>query len=277
MIKVFEKKLKDINLNDSFFDSLRSDYNNFNEWFINKENNNYSAYVAYGCEKLIAFLLLKVEDSSEDYSNFSENMSLGKKLKICTFKVLKTDNGIGSEFVNIINNKMKELDIWESYITVLDKYSNLISFLLKRGFSFFCLKENGKICERVYLLKRNVRILIPIKPCFSNKILSGEKKYEYRRIKPKKNINKLVIYSTSPVSSIVGEVQVLEIIEDDVYKVWNMTHDYSGISFEDYCTYYKGKDRAVAYKLGKVLIYDMPLKLNDLGINYVPQSYIYLD
>lgn len=87
----------------------------------------------------------------------------------------------------------------------------------------------------------------------------------------------MVIYSTSPVSSIVGEVQVLKIIEDDVYKVWNLTHNYSGISFEDYCAYYKDKDRAVTYKFGKVLIYDKPLKLNDLGINYVPQSYIYLD
>ena len=41
--------------------------------------------------------------------------------------------------------------------------------------------------------------------------------------------------------------------------------------------YYKNKNTAIAYKLGKIMIYDKPKNLDDIGINYVPQSFVYLD
>ena len=41
--------------------------------------------------------------------------------------------------------------------------------------------------------------------------------------------------------------------------------------------YFKNKDIAFAYKLGKVIVYDKPKTLKDLGINYYPQSHVYLE
>lgn len=277
MFEVVKKSLWDIDLSDKFFDSLRCDYNNFDEWFIKKRNDGYSAYVSYNVDRLVAFLLLKIENSSEDYSDFSNNFVPKKRIKISTFKVLETNNGIGSKFLFIVKDKMEKLNIDETYITFLKKYSFFEEFLLKNGFQYFCDKNKNGLCERVYVFKRKVKIILPIKPCYVEKILSGEKRFEYRKVMPKKNIDKIIIYSTSPVCRVVGEVDVLGIIFDDVYKVWNMTKDYSGISFDNYCMYYKNREKAVAYKLGNVLVYDRPLMLNDLGINYVPQSYIYLD
>ena len=120
-------------------------------------------------------------------------------------------------------------------------------------------------------------ILLPIKPEYVNGIINKTKLYEYRKHKCKRNVDKIVIYSTSPVGKIIAEVEVRETISNSPNKLWQQTKEYSGISKSKYMEYYKNKDVAFAYKLGKVLVYDKPKTLKDLGINYYPQSYVYLD
>lgn len=122
------------------------------------------------------------------------------------------------------------------------------------------------------------KILMPIKPIYVDEILSGRKKFEYRKIKAKReNIDKMLIYSTSPVMKVVAEVDVEGILEETPEKLWEMTEKYSGITKDFYLKYYYKKDIAIAYKLGNVKVYETPLNLADIGINYVPQSFVYLD
>lgn len=122
------------------------------------------------------------------------------------------------------------------------------------------------------------RILMPINPEYVDEILAGRKKYEYRKIKAKRNnIDKMIIYSTSPIMKVVAEVDIKEILEEDPEKLWEMTKNESGITKDFYNKYYKNKNTAIAYKLGKIKIYDKPKNLYDIGINYVPQSFVYLD
>lgn len=122
------------------------------------------------------------------------------------------------------------------------------------------------------------RILMPINPEYVDEILAGRKKYEYRKIKAKRNnIDKMIIYSTSPIMKIVAEVDIKEILEEHPEKLWEMTKNESGISKDFYNKYYKNRDKAIAYKLGTIKIYDKPKNLDDIGINYVPQSFVYLD
>lgn len=122
------------------------------------------------------------------------------------------------------------------------------------------------------------KILMPINPCYVDEILSGRKKYEYRKIKAiKNNIDKMIIYSTSPVMRIVAEVEVDEIIIETPERLWNLTKKYSGITEECYFKYYSNKKNAIAYKLGQVKKYERPKKLSEIGIDYVPQSFVYLD
>lgn len=122
------------------------------------------------------------------------------------------------------------------------------------------------------------RILMPINPEYVDEILAGRKKYEYRKIKAKRNnIDKIIIYSTSPIMKVVAEVDIKEILEEDPEKLWEMTKNESGITKDFYNKYYKNKNTAIAYKLGKIRIYDKPKNLYDIGINYVPQSFVYLD
>lgn len=121
-------------------------------------------------------------------------------------------------------------------------------------------------------------ILMSINPEYVEGILNGRKKYEYRKVKAKRNkIEKIYIYSTAPVMKVVGEVEVKKIIEDNPKKLWDMTSDYSGISKKFYDEYFNKRDVAIAYELGKVYKYDVPKDLKELGIDFVPQSFIYLD
>ena len=95
---------------------------------------------------------------------------------------------------------------------------------------------------------------------------------------PKKlDINKMYIYSTSPIKKVVAEVEVLDILIDDKEIIWNKTKEYSGTDKIFFDKYYKNKKISVAYKLGKVTVYNNPKDLKEYNINYYPQSYVYLD
>lgn len=122
------------------------------------------------------------------------------------------------------------------------------------------------------------KILMSIKPEYVHEILIGRKKYEYRRVRAKRNnINKLIIYCTSPIMKVVAEIEIIDIIENTPEQIWKFTQSQSGISKEKYDKYFHNKQLAVAYKLGKIEVYDKPKDLIDLGINNIPQSFMYLD
>lgn len=119
-------------------------------------------------------------------------------------------------------------------------------------------------------------MLLSINPEHVEKILSGEKKFEFRKVRCRPDVDKIIIYATSPVMQIVGEVDVLDIIEDNPETVWERTSEHAGISREFYNNYYKGKGKAVAYKLGTVNKYEKFANLSDFGIRSAPQSFIYI-
>jgi predicted nucleic acid-binding protein len=58
----------DVNLQDSFFDSFRTDYSGFDKWFNRKADE--TAYVCTSeTAEIVAFLYLKREGADEDYSD----------------------------------------------------------------------------------------------------------------------------------------------------------------------------------------------------------------
>lgn len=120
------------------------------------------------------------------------------------------------------------------------------------------------------------RILISIKPEYVKQILNGSKKYEYRKILPQKNVCSLIIYSTWPIMEIVGEVEIIEILEMTPASLWDKTNKDAGISKDKYLEYFKNREKAFAYVLGRVTKYDSNKKLSDIGIQQAPQSFVYL-
>lgn len=120
------------------------------------------------------------------------------------------------------------------------------------------------------------KMLLSIKPEYVDKIVSGKKKYEFRKFHCREGIDTIVIYETAPTKKVIGEVALLEIIEGDVEYVWHETRGFGGILKKDYKAYYKEREVAIAYHLGEVTVYDEPMSLTDLGLEYVPQSFAYI-
>ena len=120
------------------------------------------------------------------------------------------------------------------------------------------------------------KMLLSIKPEYVNKIISGQKKYEFRKFRCREGIDTIVIYATAPVKKVIGEIALLDIIEGDVEYIWRKTRDFGGILEKDYKAYYQGRKVAIAYQLGEVTLYDEPMELKDLGLDYVPQSFAYI-
>lgn len=120
------------------------------------------------------------------------------------------------------------------------------------------------------------QMLLSINPKHVENIFNGTKRYEFRKVRCTADVDKIIIYATAPQKKVVGEAEVEAIIEDDVIEIWKRTALFSGISYEFFREYYKGKKKAVAYKLGKVKVYEEPRCLSDYGLTYAPQSFVYL-
>ena len=120
-------------------------------------------------------------------------------------------------------------------------------------------------------------IILPVKPIYAEKIISGEKKYEFRKKVCIENIDKIYLYATSPIKKIIGEVEVLEKCFMEKEHLWEVTHEEAGITKAFYEEYFKNQNWAGAYKLGEVIQYEVPTGLKEIGINYVPQSYAYIN
>src|SRR5690606_6418360 len=87
---------KEINIDDPFFDSLKSDYKEFKSWFSKKSESN--AYVSYDdAGSIQAVLYLKVEDGA--VTDVAPNLSKLKWLKVGTFKVNPHGTRLGERFI----------------------------------------------------------------------------------------------------------------------------------------------------------------------------------
>ena len=119
-------------------------------------------------------------------------------------------------------------------------------------------------------------MLISIKPEYVENIFNGSKKYEYRKIRCKQDIDKIIIYSTYPIMKVVGEAKVEKILEDSPDRIWEKTKKYSGIDLNFYQNYFKDRSKAIAYKLTNIKKYDSPKELSSYGIKAAPQSFVYI-
>lgn len=120
-------------------------------------------------------------------------------------------------------------------------------------------------------------LVLSIKPDYAEKILSGVKKYEFRKKLCLENIDKIYLYATAPVKKIVGEAEVLEKCFMDKNKLWKNTWEWAGITRTFYEQYFQKQTCAGAYKLGMTKRYGNPVELESVGVNFVPQSYVYID
>ena len=123
-----------------------------------------------------------------------------------------------------------------------------------------------------------MKVLLSIKPEYAEKILSGEKRFEFRKALFKnKDVKTVVIYATMPVGKIVGEFEFDGVVTGTPDAVWSQTESHSGISQDFFEEYFEGREMAHAIKVGNVIRYREPLNLNMIVPNgLAPQSYRYI-
>jgi hypothetical protein len=151
------KKFSEIDLNDSFFDSLKVDYpvggkaKPFEIWFQEKAKEGRTALVFDDEDGLGAFVCIKNE--TEKIILIDSFLPQKTRCKITTIKIADRFRGqrLGEGAIGLVLWKWKELRLEDIYVTVFDKHELLIAQLTKFGFIKVGYNPNG---EGVYLRSR---------------------------------------------------------------------------------------------------------------------------
>lgn len=189
VLNVQKVKFGHINLHDPFFDSLREDYPNFDEWFIRKYDEDVYITTNSNNGSILSFLYLKVEDESEDYSSISPMFPRKRRLKIGTFKVISNGIRLGERFMKIIFDNALKNKVQEIYVTIFnhrDDQRRLIDLLEQWGFSYWGKKSEELVLVRDFLprfdidnikatypyISRSKKVfLVPIYPQYHTELL----------------------------------------------------------------------------------------------------------
>jgi len=233
VLNVQKLKFGKIDLNDTFFDSLKEDYVGFDKWFVKKYDE--EAYITINSNNgmLLSFLYLKVEDENENYSNINPLFLPKRRLKIGTFKVISNGFRLGERFVKIIFDNALKNHVQEIYVTIYDKrpeQRRLIDLLEQWGFVLWGTKgegelvyvrdfspkfdiENLKACFP-YISKGKNAYIVPIYPEYHTEllpdsILNTESPEEFIEDFPHRNcINKVYVSRAMEPYPSVGDILV---------------------------------------------------------------------
>lgn len=145
------EKFNNVNLNDSFFDSLKNDYPEFTEWFHKKSRMGEETLVYNDDLGIGAFLYLKDEEEPLELSNIT--LPARKRVKIGTLRLAERQRGIrlGEGAVGVALWKWRDKQVDEIYVTIFEKHTELIRLFERFGFKKI---GNNKRGEFVYIKNR---------------------------------------------------------------------------------------------------------------------------
>ena len=126
---------EDCDLNDLFFQSLREDYLEFDNWFKKKIMNNEEAYIIKNIDSIEGFLYLKKEN--EEILLKDKTLPAKERIKIGTLKTTETIQGrkYGEGFLGFALWEWANSNTEEIYITTFPKQESLINLLEGYGFT----------------------------------------------------------------------------------------------------------------------------------------------
>ncbi|VEU79961.1 PIN domain-containing protein [Haploplasma axanthum] len=147
ILSVKLKKFEEISIEDIFFDTLKEDYKEFDNWYKRKKDE--KAYVFESKNKIMGFLYLKIENQNEEYLDIEPRFLPKKRLKIGTFKINRSGFRLGERFLKIIIDNAMNNKVDEIYVTMFkDKREGVVhlrEFMSHWGFKFHGYKVSGEI------------------------------------------------------------------------------------------------------------------------------------
>ena len=147
MANIRHKFFSEIDLKDSFFDSLREDYQGFDNWYDKKALQGEKAYILYE-QGLVSFLYLK-EEKPVDNTDITPPLDTAQSwVKVGTFKVIPHKTKLGERLIKRIFDFAISKNIFNLYVTAFSKHQALIDLLEQYGF-----KKWGKKGNELVLVK----------------------------------------------------------------------------------------------------------------------------
>lgn len=123
-----------------------------------------------------------------------------------------------------------------------------------------------------------MNVLLSIKPEYANRIFAGEKRFEFRRVVPKQDVERVFVYASAPVQRIIGEFTVRTVVTSTPEKLWRRTHAHAGIAQEAFMRYFDGCAEAHALEVAEARLYEQPIDPRKRDDKFrPPQSFVYLD
>lgn len=109
-------------------------------------------------------------------------------------------------------------------------------------------------------------ILISMKPKYAEQILVGSKLIEIRKRFSRKWVGcRAVLYSSRPVSALVGEATISSVTYGRPTEVWSKFESSLGCSYEEFQSYVGSADQVSAIELKDVIPYRAPVSLTQLS------------
>lgn len=120
--------------------------------------------------------------------------------------------------------------------------------------------------------------MLSIKPKYSDLIVAGTKRVEFRRVWAAHEVGLIAVYSSTPTQRIVALVNVTEVVRASPTKLWSYCSARGGaLTKKELRAYLEGKAEGYAVLLGKVRKLKKPLDPNRLVSGFsAPQSFRYL-
>lgn len=121
-------------------------------------------------------------------------------------------------------------------------------------------------------------VLLSLHPRHAKKILSGEKRLEFRRVWAKRPVSTVAIYATCPMQRIVAIADVSKVHEGSPTKLWELAKAIGGgLPRRELYEYFKGRKTGYAVELENVRECNPVLDPSRLIENFrPPQSFQYL-
>lgn len=114
-------------------------------------------------------------------------------------------------------------------------------------------------------LPRCPNALLSIKPEHADSILSGEKRYEYRKVAPKRGPPmRLVLYASAPVQAAVGVAWSYTVLERPVPVLIEETVQFTPHDRDDVLDYFGDAETGYAIRIGSYRRFDSPIPRKDL-------------
>jgi predicted transcriptional regulator len=122
-------------------------------------------------------------------------------------------------------------------------------------------------------------VLLSIKPEFADKIFSGVKRFEFRRVLFRApSVSRVIVYASHPVKKVVGEFQVEAILSEHKREIWKATRLFAGIKKEYFDLYFRDTEEAHAIKIKNAQRYPCSVPLYAVcRTKRPPQSFMYLN